>query len=243
MLHFMQNKINELSKESYRMKLIFTFLTLMTLLAPSQLVPSYHIQPKVIMIDPAGHAKNPGRRLHKSYERAETYKFAEALKNELEKNHNVRVVLTRTPGDEIVPLQNASFANRLNVDFFLRINFFLQESAKPKLFVYHLVFDPIIDTVQRPFDPLAFVPVHQAHFKNIRNTMALANQFSSLLADSQYHKFFDVSKPYGIPLKPLVGIIAPALLIEMSLPSQDDQWADLVQPLAKSIALALDIKA
>lgn len=224
------------------MKLLLTIIATLAILAQDQLAHGMgRGHQKLIMIDPAGHAKNPGRRLHKSYERAETYKCAEALKNELEKNYNVRVVLTRDVGQEIVPLQNASFANRLNVDFFLRINFFVQEAAKPKLYFYHLVFDPIIDTVQRPFDPLAFVPVNQAHFKNIRHTTALANQFASLLADSQYQTLFDVSKPYGLPLKPLVGIVAPALLVEMSLPSHDNQWADLVQPLAKSIALTLDI--
>lgn len=196
---------------------------------------------KVIMIDPAGHAKNPGRRLHKSYERAETYKFAEALKNRLERNFYVRAVMTRALGDEIVPLQNASFANRLNVDFFLRINFYVQDFALPKVFLYNVVFDPIIDNVKRSFDPFAFVPVHQAHFKNIHQTEALARHLATLLKAEQFTKLFDVSGPYGLPLKPLVGIIAPAIALEICLPSQDNQWESLIEPLADNLARALEL--
>lgn len=216
-------------------------IILLICLIVTHTIAQAHQQTKLIMIDPAGHAKNPGRRLHKGYERAETYKCAEALKNRLEKNFNVRVLLTRAPGDEIVPLQNASFANRLNIDFFLRINFYIQEASRPKIFLYQELFDPIIDNVKRPFDPFAFVPVYQAHFKNIHQTKALANQLTSLLRAEQHQKSFDVSGPYGIPLKPLVGIVAPALIVEMCLPSHDNQWESLIEPLAESIVLALDI--
>lgn len=198
---------------------------------------------KLIMIDPAGHAKSPGRKLHKNYERAETYKCAEALKRSLEQNFHVRVILTRDPGDEIVPLQNASFANRLNIDFFLRINFYTKDLPKPKLGLYNLVFDPIIDTVNRPFNPQAFIPVNQAHFKCVSLTKSLASQMTSLLGAAHYQKLFDIGQPCSLPLKPLVGITAPALLLEACLPWQDDQWNDLVTPLAESIAHCLDIRS
>lgn len=225
---------------------IMAIMIIFTCPVSSNIAYAYQ-QPKLIMIDPAGHAKNPGRRLYKGYERAETYKCAEALKKRLEKEFNVRVVLTRAPGDEIVPLQNASFANRLiipdnhPVDFFLCINFYIQEAPKPKICLYNVVFDPIIDNVSRSIDPFAFVPVHQAHFKNIRHTTALAAHLASLLGAEQYRKSYDVSGPYGMPLKQLIGIIAPALVVEICLPSQDNQWEGLIDPLAQSLALALHI--
>ena len=52
-----------------------------------------------IMIDPAGHAKNTGRKLSDGYERAETLKFAEALKVTLEELYKAKALLTRAPGE------------------------------------------------------------------------------------------------------------------------------------------------
>ncbi|MCK4650817.1 N-acetylmuramoyl-L-alanine amidase [Candidatus Babeliales bacterium] len=188
----------------------------------------------LIMIDPSGHAKNVGRKLVEGYERAQTFKFAEVLRDELKKKYDCRVVLTRFPGEQIFALQNASFANRLSIDFYLSLHFYREESAKPKLFIYNLVYDPIFDLAKRNFDPFQFVPIHQVHFINIFNTKYYGRLIREVLTESSYQKIFDFYGPYGIPIKPLCGIIAPAIAIEIGI-CQEEQWSLFVEPLVASL--------
>jgi len=195
-------------------------------------------QPPLIMIDPAGHAKDPGRRLHQNYERAQTFQCAQALKAALEQQSNSRVLLTRSPGDEIVPLQNASFANRMDAQLLVRLSFYKEEAEKPKLYLYNLVYDPVIDFAQRTRDPLSFIPVHQAHYKNIQTTTNYGQKMHQLLTLGGYQKQFDCMPIKGLPIKGLVGIQAPAILIEIGL-TDDTQWNLFIEPISKAIAAVL----
>ena len=77
-----------------------------------------------IMLDPAGDAKHTGRQIDDNLERGISLQFTEKLKQTLEKQHpEIHVVLSRFPGETIYHLQNANFANRLEVDFYLSIHF------------------------------------------------------------------------------------------------------------------------
>jgi hypothetical protein len=98
--------------------------------------------------------------------------------------------------------------------------------------MYHLVYDPMVDLAKRPFDPFRFVPIHQAHLMNIFMTM----QYAKMMQDTLYlyESMFDMYGLYGIPLKFLCGIIAPALAIEIGI-NQEDQWNVAVAPLVESL--------
>ncbi len=192
------------------------------------------VEPTLVMIDPAGHAKNVGRRLVEGYERGETFKFAEKLQQELQDKYQVRAVLTRFAGEEIVDLQNASFANRLNVDFYLSLHIYRQEQVKPKIFMYHLVYDPMVDLARRIFDPTSFIPIHQAHFRGIHKTRFYAQQMKDILVMPYNQKRFDFYGYYGIPFKSLCGVFAPSLAIEVGI-CKEDQWKSLIDPLVESL--------
>jgi len=186
---------------------------------------------KTLMIDPAGHAKQTGRQLFQSYERAETFKCAEAIKLALEQQmSNIRVVLSRAPGDEIIPLQNASFANRLGVDLFLRLQFFKDTAEKPKMYVYYLSYDPLMDATGHKAKPFAFTPINQAHQANMATSINCAQKCIDLFSGNEYQSTVECVGMFGLPIKPLLGITAPAITIECGLRS-DDQWTALVQPL------------
>ena len=190
---------------------------------------------KVIMIDPAGHAKQTGRKLRQGYERAETYAFASALKTALEQRMPLlRVVLTRTPGTAIVPLQNASFANRLPADLFIQLSFYKETAEKPTVSIYHLVFDPILDNAKREPNPIGFIPIHQAHYTSLAETKNITQTFKTTLSSTQTTHGFTCLDVYGLPIKALVGITAPAITIECGL-LEDKQWQQLVDPLVESI--------
>jgi len=131
-------------------------------------------------------------------------------------------------------LQNASFANRLNVDFYLSLHIYRQEQVKPKIFMYHLVYDPMVDLARRAFDPLSFIPIHQAHFGGIHKTRSYAQQMKDILIMPYNQKRFDFYGFYGIPFKPLCGVFAPSLAIEIGI-CKEDQWKSLIDPLVESL--------
>jgi hypothetical protein len=190
----------------------------------------------LVMINPAGHAKNVGRRIVDDYERSVSFKMAEVLKERLQDEYGIRVILTRYPGEEIVELQNASFANRLGVDFYIDLRICRQELLKPQVFVYYLMYDPMVDLVSRTFDDYKFVPVKKAHFFNISKTVDFATKLKTFLSQESYKKSFDCLGIFGIPLKPLVGIVAPAICLELSISGQDQWKTHFVEPIVKSLS-------
>jgi hypothetical protein len=210
--------------------LLFIFLFVFNMQAAD-----FSERPALVMIDPAGHAKNIGRRLVEGFERAETFKFAEKLQEELQKKYAVRPVLTRYPGEEIIDLQNASFANRLGVDFYLSLHVYREETVKPKMFMYHLVYNPMVDLARRTFDPIGFLPIHQAHFRNIHKTRSCANYMKNILTTLPYKRRFDFYGYYGLPIKSLCGVVAPAVAIEVGI-CEEDKWKTLVDPIVESLA-------
>src|SRR5579872_3367872 len=95
---------------------------LFILLICAQIYPADH-RKVTIMLDPAGDARETGRIIEDSLERAVTIQFAQQLRDVLTSQlPNSTVIITRTPGEELQPLQQANFANRLPVDLYLNIN-------------------------------------------------------------------------------------------------------------------------
>jgi len=184
------------------------------------------------MIDPAGHAKQPGRQLHHGYERAETFKCAQALKRNLEQHDDIRVLLTRAPGEEIVPLQNASFANRSNAALFISLQFYKETSEKPRVTLYYMMIDSILDNAKQPKETPCFVSIDQAH----RHFVGQSKQYGATILHqlSSLQSWLIGPKVIGLPLINLHGIAAPALCVEVGL-HRDDQWQDLIEPLSKGI--------
>lgn len=189
----------------------------------------------VVMINPAGHAKDPGRTLINSNERAETFKCAEAMQRLLLDRLNVRSVFTRAPGEELVHLQNASFANRLGSDLFLSIHLYKEERERPRVYIYHLVYDPVLDYTHRSRSSLSFLALRHTNTVNITKTKHWAGRIKSIFTEANYQNQCDFYGPYGIPVKPLAGIISPALLIEIGI-NDDNKWIDVVDLIVRSLS-------
>lgn len=187
------------------------------------------------MIDPAGDVKNPGRKIDNNFERTLTFNFVENLKNRLQEKYNLRCILTRSPGEQVFELQNASFANRLNADFYLSVHIFKSELVKPSVFIYNLVYNSVFDLANRVIDSYKFVSIDQAHFLNIKKTQYFGQHIKNCLTQENYKKNFDFYGLYGIPVKSLVGIIAPALIIELGVADQE-QINSLIDPIIESLS-------
>lgn len=189
---------------------------------------------KISMLNPAGDVKHPGRKFTNGYERAVTFRIAEQLQKGIEQKYNIRAVLTRMPGEEVIHLQNASFANRLKVSLFLHLAIYKEESSKPKIYIYHLVQDPVADFAHRTLPTLTFTPVNKAYLHSIHQTKTFGERMKLALSTHDNEALFDCCGVFGLPLKPLEGITQPALLIEIGANSEE-KIAALIQPLIDSL--------
>lgn len=192
--------------------------------------------PFTIMIDPAGDARNPGRIIDDTYERALTMQCAEELKQILEAEPNkCRVILTRFPGEAIEPLQNITFANRLGVDLYISLGFFQHTGETPRISWYMLIYDPATDIMSKKGTALELLPYDQAYKLSLTKT----KQLSALAytACSTTPKIASCATPHAIPYKPLVGIMAPALGLEIGI--QHKPQAKQVIPLIAQALKAL----
>ena len=188
------------------------------------------------MINPAGDTKDAGRTLNDSFERGITLQFSQELKKKLETEYpDIRVILTRMPGETLEPLQNANFANRLDIDFYLSIHFYKESNPKPELTLYHY----LIETYYvQTFPNLHFYSFDNAFLININKTINYGNQFKKLLDSSFYKNKFCFNGFLGIPFKPLIGIKAPALALEIGLKNSSD-WHNYLEPIKESINLII----
>jgi N-acetylmuramoyl-L-alanine amidase len=192
---------------------------------------------KTVMLDPAGHAKQPGRKLFESLERAETLKCAEAIKKAIEQASSMRVVLTRAPGDVIVPLQNASFANRSKADLFITIHLYKEIDERPSVQLYHRLNDPLLDGT-KTYGIHEAVPINQAHCLQLKKTRSLGAAMLKQLKDKVGGLFVVANTMLGLPITALEGITCPALCLEIGV-HKDNDWVDLIEPLAVAIITLL----
>lgn len=206
---------------------------LLTVLVFKTIFFSNIINAYTIMIDPSGDAKHTGRVIEDTFERGITLQCAEKLKAELNKIlPQVRVILTRVPGETIQPLQNASFANRLQVDLYLSIYFYPEADIPSHLSIFHYLI--AATDLWHQYNPLSFYHINQSHLINIEHTKKLGEMLLNVLQDTTNNPFFAVKGLFAVPFKPLLGIKAPALAIEAGLSKKND-WQHLVKPLVLSI--------
>lgn len=195
---------------------------------PPMVKPEYIV---TIMLDPAGDAQNTGRVIDDSFERTLTAHYAERLKMILEDEHShIRVLLTREPGQTLQPLLNANYANRANVDLYIHISFYKEQSVKPSLYLYTFNNSPIVTR----HSTLAFVPYDQAHMLSYNDTQRLSTMLKKNLENEPYSKFCECKGIYATPFKPLIGIQRPALGLEIGLKTAAS-WGDFIEPIALSL--------
>ncbi len=187
-----------------------------------------------IMIDPAGDAKQTGRTINDSLERAITLNLAEALQQELTKLAHYTVILTRTPGEVVPPLQNANFSNRLPIDLYISLHCYSNPKEKLSLDLYQFSYHEMISPHSHD---LAMIPYDKAHVKTYDTTQRYAQNIKTALINAM--PLFQIRGIYAIPFYPLIGIQAAAIGIEMNC-IQPTDWQTYIKPLAESIVYALE---
>jgi N-acetylmuramoyl-L-alanine amidase len=176
--------------------------------------------PFTLMLDPAGDARSTGRIINDSFERSITLQCAEAIKEHLQELlPTVRVILTRLPGETIEHLQNAAFANRLNVDLYVSVHCYPEKEDTPFLSIYYYSRELFNKLWPKPEACSSFLAYHQAYRPMVAASYLLAHELKSSL--ERYLKSAPgcpslVRGPLGIPFKPLVGVQAPAVACEIA---------------------------
>ncbi|MBM3893160.1 N-acetylmuramoyl-L-alanine amidase [Candidatus Dependentiae bacterium] len=186
---------------------------------------------RTIMLDPAGHAKQPGRQLHESFERAETYKCAELIKKIIEIKSNINVLITRAPGEEIIPLQNASFANRTHADLFVNIHLYKEDAEQPSINLAYLTYDTLLDPTYTTIKKTDFMPINQAHCPALATTKHWCATIINTLKTSVPARWHINPQALALPLKELQGVTAPAITIELGV-HRDNEYQEIAEHLA-----------
>jgi len=185
-----------------------------------------------VMLAPAGDARTTGRVIDKNFERWIAWEYARAVKEQLEREMpGVTVVLSRGPGEVIYPLQSANFANRLRADLFVSINFYQENEARPRCTIYQFSYGNDFVTLSHE---LAFHSYDRAHLFNKERTARAVDTMRSLFTRKEYEQQFAVHGIYRMPFAPLIGVVSPAIGIEMGIKNADG-WRAYLDPLVRGI--------
>lgn len=191
----------------------------------------WHFVQRVVVIDPAGDARRTGRRIGDSFERGLTLQCAEKIKEIIEERASyIKLIITRMPGDHVYDLQNATLANRI-ADCFINLNFYYTQETKPTIFLYQFSYGNDFAACQQG---LALYSYDQAYRINKNATDRMCLLCKHELSQQKYHSLFTVAGPYSLPIKPLIGVIAPTISCEIGLKSKE-LWHYCSEPLAQAI--------
>jgi len=214
----------------FKIALLFFVLTVQAVsfakvVAPQQ--PSF-----TVMLAPTGDARTTGRVIDKNFERWIAWEYTRAVKERLERELlGILVVLSRGPGEVVYPLQSANFANRLRIDLFVSINFYAATEACPRCTFFQFSYGN--DFVKLPTG-LAFHTYDKAHLINKERTTASVDRMRATFTQEKYRQRFAVCGVYKVPFAPLIGVVSPAVGLEMGIKVVEG-WQAYVEPLVESI--------
>ena len=184
-----------------------------------------------IMLDPAGDSQNTGRIIDNTFERGISLQCAESLKAALAKAlPHIRIIISRTPGESVEKLQNAAFANRLQTDLYINLQFYQEKTNPAKIAFYYYSSQPTTDSWHTP-KKLGFYNLHEIYLLNHATTKKICLKMLHIW-QQEYRKYFLPIGAFGLPFQPFIGIQAPAISIEVGL-VQKENWLMLIDPLVK----------
>lgn len=193
--------------------------------------------PLTLMIDPTGDAQKTGRTIADTFERSITLACAQALKDELEKlfQSQLRIIITREPGETTEPLQSATFSNRLRAHLFINLSCYQEPQEPASCALYYFLYHPVTDFWHKNQAKTVFEPYFSAHCNHIAVTTTLINKFHTTLSVYRQNGLFRLEPYRGIPFKPLIGVQAPAIGCEIGV-STAEGWRLLIGPLVDGIS-------
>jgi N-acetylmuramoyl-L-alanine amidase len=180
-----------------------------------------------IVLDPS----DAQRQLATSFAKGATMQCVESIKKKLEEHHQVNVIITRTPGSSSSHESHAQMSNRLKADLYIHLSFFQETSVKPHWYIYHHSYGNELYAALHTTIP--FWSYETAHHAAYAQTINVAHRVYTALqqvAGTEYH----VVAQQGVPCAPLLGITAPALMLDIGLHAAHT-WQQCVAPLCSAL--------
>jgi hypothetical protein len=178
-----------------------------------------------------GCSTQPGRKIKNNFEYTLSHQCVHALRHELSTLFpSLRIEVSHQSNEMLEPLQLANISNGVPSDLLVMIQFYY-EPGKAQIHIWRCSYGQ--EFVSRRWD-LSWCPIDQAYLINKTKTESWATQLYNGLNAQNYNSWFTVHSPHKVPLRPMLGIIAPALLIEIGI-KDDAEWANFVQPLTDSL--------
>lgn len=203
--------------------------------APTQ--TTHRSKPLILVIHPYGDKNKTGRVIAREFERKLTRQLALHIQEILETTGYCKVFVTHGIGALEDHEENATLANRLTADLYLDLNCFESKKIAPEIQGYFAAYNPVTDFWKKKYESVSLPTIGHAYLKNngvsLQRTMALFN----ILNQQAGQKIF-MHPPCGLPLRPLIGIETPSMIIECGIqkPEQISEIADLIaQALLQSL--------
>lgn len=179
----------------------------------------------VLVLDPS----DSPRQLASSFAKGATIQCAEALKQRLENSYQIHVTITRTAASGSLHENHAQMSNRLGAHLYIHLSFFQEISMVSHLYIYYHTYGNELTSLQGSH----FYSYESAHTASYAKTKQYADSIHTSLQHAT-NTLYHVMPSYGIPCAPLIGIINPALMIEIGLHTAEE-WHQCVQPLCDAI--------
>lgn len=172
-----------------------------------------------LILDPSGDARHTGRSIDDSFERGLTLQCAENIKLALqEKNYGLSIITTRAAGDVVHDLQNANLSNKVNPDLFITLNFYFTQAVNPTLTLYQYANQAHLYHSSIEHDNC--IAYDHAYIINKEKTDNIIQHITHQLKQKQLSSSFSFLGSYALPVKQLVGIVAPSIIIEIGVNSK-----------------------
>lgn len=188
----------------------------------------------VLMLEASGDTMHPGRSIDDSFENSITFEIAQNIK-QLLLTHcpHIKIFLNRTATEIVTALQNANFANKLDVDCYISIHVFAETEPKPRVYLYQFSYH---DDFIAKDEGLCFYPFDKIYLINQKKTSAWAQQLKQYF---EKNDLWDTKGVFAFPFKPLIGIKAPAIGIEIGLKNRSE-WRNYIETIVNGIVMLLN---
>lgn len=223
-----------LEKQCALLALFFAIFFLVSNALEPEKPSSVRTHPFILILDSAGDQRQPGRCIGDCFERGITLQWAQKLKQDIEsRTKNITVIIARRAGETIESHHTAQLANRSHADLVLSLHAYYQSTAPNRCTLYHFSQN---DEFIVPPHGLAFCPYDQAHLYSCQKTAAYAHSLHTALSTHEsLQGMCTLYPPCTLPIKQLIGIKAPALLVEIGI-ENPVQWQLFIAPLAQWVA-------
>lgn len=189
------------------------------------------------MLNPTKKGNQAERIIDNSFERHLSLSTLEKIKAKLEEQMpHLAIIIATIPQTMITDTTSqqehiAHFANSLQVDLFLELSFYQDTHIKQQLYIYQFSYNNQL--IARPSD-FVFYRYDQSYLFNQKSSKKAGHFFEQTFLLPAYNNHFQTHSIVGFPSAALIGIICPAINIEIGIRKRQDALL-CIEPIVEAI--------